>query len=394
MAWNNSSHPECGAGRCGRGRSRRPALRHGALLRVAPRPVPTATGHPPRIRVLDVPSARETNLCQVLTTKFLMFPMLMGPPRMCPSWVGGGEGGHVDGVSDGLVAGRVDHVPQSLLGVLDAAALRVASVEHDDLVLVGPLVQDVSERQQRGRVGEDGAPPGRVALVSDHQVLLVRRDRLEQNRRLLFEGHADPRHHHLPEQLHVREDPLVSHRGDPEVSFEQGVEPMIESPGHVMSSRPQSSPPQHTEAEAEHHQSRVDPAEAVPGDACQPVVVVLVDVGLKFLSPHPRSPSRIVSLASHSSSLDEAITYTYLVTRNLPGQPALAEGGVEGEEVREVTRLAAAAALVLLHPLSDGLHLPLLAVRSCGGNINTFRYTALYWIHKKSQFKMDLEMGD
>ena len=43
-----------------------------------------------------------------------------------------------------------------------------------------------------------------------------------------FEGHADPRHHHLPEQLHVREDPLVSHRGDPEVSFEQGVEPVQE----------------------------------------------------------------------------------------------------------------------------------------------------------------------
>lgn len=68
---------------------------------------------------------------------------------------------------------------------LDDPEAEVASVEHDDLVLVGPLVQDVSEREQRGRVGEDGAPPGRVALVSDHQVLLVRRDRLEQNCRLL-----------------------------------------------------------------------------------------------------------------------------------------------------------------------------------------------------------------
>lgn len=29
---------------------------------------------------------RVTNLCQVLTTKFRIFPMLMGPPRMCPSW--------------------------------------------------------------------------------------------------------------------------------------------------------------------------------------------------------------------------------------------------------------------------------------------------------------------
>lgn len=32
-------------------------LRHGALLGVAPRPVAAAAGQPPRVRVLDVPSA-------------------------------------------------------------------------------------------------------------------------------------------------------------------------------------------------------------------------------------------------------------------------------------------------------------------------------------------------
>lgn len=48
--------------------------------------------------------------------------------------------------------------------------------------------------------------------------------------------------------------------------------------------------------------------------------------------------------------------------QNLPGQPALTEGSVEGQDVREVARLAAAAALVFLHSFGDGLHFPLLAV--------------------------------
>lgn len=29
--------------------------------------------------------SKTINLCQVLTTKLRMFPILMGPPRMCPS---------------------------------------------------------------------------------------------------------------------------------------------------------------------------------------------------------------------------------------------------------------------------------------------------------------------
>ena len=50
--------------------------------------------------------------------------------------VGGGEGRDVDGVADGLVARRVDHVAQRLLGVLDAAALRVPVAQEDQLLLL------------------------------------------------------------------------------------------------------------------------------------------------------------------------------------------------------------------------------------------------------------------
>ena len=38
-------------------RPRHPPLGHGALLRVPPGPIPTATGQPPRVRILNVPSA-------------------------------------------------------------------------------------------------------------------------------------------------------------------------------------------------------------------------------------------------------------------------------------------------------------------------------------------------
>ena len=41
----------------------------------------------------------------------------------------GGQGRHVDGVADGLVARRVDDIAQSLLGVLDRAPLRVARAQ-------------------------------------------------------------------------------------------------------------------------------------------------------------------------------------------------------------------------------------------------------------------------
>lgn len=49
---------------------------------------------------------------------------------------------------------------------------------------------------------------------------------------------------------------------------------------------------------------------------------------------------------------------------HLPGQPAQVEGRVARQHVREVSRLAAAARVILLHPLRDGLHLSLLTVRA------------------------------
>lgn len=53
--------------------------------------------------------------------------------------VGGGEGGDVDGVADGLVTRGVDHIAQGLLGILNAAPLRVPiPEEHQLLLLPGP----------------------------------------------------------------------------------------------------------------------------------------------------------------------------------------------------------------------------------------------------------------
>lgn len=57
---------------------------------------------------------------------------------MGPS-VGCGERGHVDGVSNGLITGRVNHVPQCLLGILDASAFRIPVPQEDQLLLLsGP----------------------------------------------------------------------------------------------------------------------------------------------------------------------------------------------------------------------------------------------------------------
>lgn len=50
--------------------------------------------------------------------------------------VGGGERGHIDGVTDGLVAGRIDNVPQGLLGILDGASLGVPVPEVNKLLLL------------------------------------------------------------------------------------------------------------------------------------------------------------------------------------------------------------------------------------------------------------------
>lgn len=63
--------------------------------------------------------------------------------------------------------------------------------------------------------------------------------------------------------------------------------------------------------------------------------------------------------------LTDAVTFQQVLGgHHLPGQPAQVERRVARQHVRQVTRLAAAAGVVLLHALCDGLHLPLLAVRT------------------------------
>ena len=173
----------------------------------------------------------------------------------------GCQRGNIDGVADGLVTRGVDYVPQRLLGVLDAASLRVSVpqedellllarpqssdalsvefdhpeaevplVEHDDLVLVRPVVHHVPERQQRLGAGEDGVSPGWVALVANHEALLVAADGLVQHAVLLvlvwahevvlvqLQTHPNCWGHHSSQQLHIEEDPLVPLVGDTEIT--------------------------------------------------------------------------------------------------------------------------------------------------------------------------------
>lgn len=156
---------------------------------------------------------------------------------------------------------------------LDDTEAEVATVEHDYLVLIRGVIQDMAQCQQRGRVAEDGAAPGRVALMRDDQPLLVGCDGIIQGGRLLIlirgcevvlrgrregqgkgplpwggaspphlpalqghtsphlvklEGHANPRRHHTVKQVHVGKDPLVPWGGDAEVSLEQGVQAVEE----------------------------------------------------------------------------------------------------------------------------------------------------------------------
>jgi len=57
--------------------------------------------------------------------------------------VGGGQRRYVDWISNRLIARRIDHVTQSLLGVLDAPALWVSvSQEHQLLLLSCPKASD------------------------------------------------------------------------------------------------------------------------------------------------------------------------------------------------------------------------------------------------------------
>lgn len=57
--------------------------------------------------------------------------------------VGGGQWRYIDGIADGLVTRRIDHVSQSLLGILNAPALWVSvSQEHQLLLLPCPKASD------------------------------------------------------------------------------------------------------------------------------------------------------------------------------------------------------------------------------------------------------------
>jgi hypothetical protein len=50
-----------------------------------------------------------------------------------------------------------------------------------------------------------------------------------QNRHLVqLHRHPDALGHHLPDELHVCEHPLVADRRDPEVALEEGVETVLE----------------------------------------------------------------------------------------------------------------------------------------------------------------------
>lgn len=66
--------------------------------------------------------------------------------------------------------------------------------------------------------------------------------------------------------------------------------------------------------------------------------------------------------------LTDAITLQQVFGgHHLPGQPAQVESSIARQHVRQVAWLAAAARVVLLHALRDGLHLSLLAVRTWDG---------------------------
>ena len=79
-----------------------------------------------------------------------------------------GEGGDIYGVADWLVTARVDQVPQCLLGVLDTSSLRISVSQEDQLLLLScpqpphtlPVQFDNSEAE--------------VALVQHDDLILVR----------------------------------------------------------------------------------------------------------------------------------------------------------------------------------------------------------------------------
>lgn len=199
---------------------------------------------------------------------------------------------------------------------LDDAEAQEPLVEHYDLVVVRVVVDDVAQREQRRHAGQDGPPPRGVPLVRDDELLLVVRDGLVEDARVVvlvgarevvlveFERHAHARRHHPPQELHVVEHPLVAQRGDAEVAFEQGVQSVEEEldagQGRVRR-RAERPPAEQTEGQAKRHEKRVaaaldgflappgavlhpvqvNGAKAGPSDARHVIVVVLVDVDVE-----------------------------------------------------------------------------------------------------------------
>lgn len=51
---------------------------------------------------------------------------------------------------------------------------QVASVEHDDFILVGAIIHDMPQGKQGGRVGQDCTPPCRVAFMGYYKVFFMR----------------------------------------------------------------------------------------------------------------------------------------------------------------------------------------------------------------------------
>ena len=126
-------------------------------------------------------------------------------------------------------------------------------------------------------------------FVADDEILLVLRDGLVENGRIVvlvrgnevvlveLDRHPDSWSHDLPEEIHVGKDPFVAHRGDPEIALEEGVQPVQEEldRGQVDGGsrrRPQGTPTQQAEGEAQRHQGRLGVAVEIRAPPLQTVV--------------------------------------------------------------------------------------------------------------------------
>ncbi|PWA22650.1 hypothetical protein CCH79_00001897 [Gambusia affinis] len=148
-----------------------------------------------------------------------------------------------------------------------------------------------------------------------------------------FEGHSDSWRHNSIQQVHVRKHPLVPGRRDAEISFEERMQAVEERLQTVTT-------------------------------CCEMLCPELFFPGYKgqntaFLSSCRVGSNRLAPAVAVLNPVENI-----LGGGHFPGQPALSKRSVEGQHLRQMTWFAAAAAFVLLHPLCDGLYLPLLTVRT------------------------------